>query len=113
MDCSLSGSSVHGDSPGKSTGVGCHFLLQGIFLSQGLNLGLLHHRRILYRLSHQGSPPSPLLLSKFFVFDFRLIITCFRVALFKYNLFGVMPLKNLDAHFSLQFWEIFSQYFFK
>ena len=43
------------DSPGKHTGVGCHFLFQGIFLTQGLNLGLLHCRRILYRLSHQGS----------------------------------------------------------
>ena len=30
------------DSPGKNTGVGCHFLLQGIFLTQGLNLNLLH-----------------------------------------------------------------------
>ena len=30
------------DSPGQSTGVGCHFLLQGIFLTQGLNLLLLH-----------------------------------------------------------------------
>ena len=33
--------------------VGCHFLLQGIFLTQGLNPGLLHYRQILYRLSHQ------------------------------------------------------------
>ena len=32
------------DSPGKDTGVGCHFLLQMIFLTQGLNPGLLHHR---------------------------------------------------------------------
>ena len=31
MDCSLPGSSVHGDSPDKNTGVGCHALLQGIF----------------------------------------------------------------------------------
>ena len=31
MDCSPSGSSVHGDSPGKNTGLGCHALLQGIF----------------------------------------------------------------------------------
>ena len=31
MDCSLPGSSVHGHSPGKNTGVGCHALLQGIF----------------------------------------------------------------------------------
>ena len=40
------------DFPGKNTGVGCHFLLQGIFLTQGLNLGLLHFRQILYLLSH-------------------------------------------------------------
>ena len=41
MGCNLPGSSVHRDSPGKNTGVGCHALLQGIFLTQGLNLGLL------------------------------------------------------------------------
>ena len=40
--------------PGKSTGVGCHFLLQGIFPTQGLNPGLLHCRQTLYPLSHQG-----------------------------------------------------------
>ena len=34
----------------------CHFLLQGIFLTRGLNLGLLHRWQILYFLSHQGSP---------------------------------------------------------
>ena len=36
----------------------CHFLLQGIFLTQGSNPGLLHCRQALYRLSHQGSLPS-------------------------------------------------------
>ena len=46
MDCSPPGSSVHGDSPGKSTRVGCCFLLQGIFLTQGLNPGLLHCMQI-------------------------------------------------------------------
>ena len=55
-DCSLPGSSVHGDSPGKNTGVGCHALLQGIFPNQGLNPDLLHCRQILYHLSQQGSP---------------------------------------------------------
>ena len=40
------------DSPGKSTEVGCHFLLQGIFPSQRLKPGLLHHRQMLYHLSH-------------------------------------------------------------
>ena len=38
MDCSPPGSSVHGDSPGKNTGVGCHALLQAIVPTQGLNL---------------------------------------------------------------------------
>ena len=38
------------DSPGKSTGVGCHSLLQGIFLTQGSSLGLPHCRQILYSL---------------------------------------------------------------
>ena len=41
------------NSPGKNTGVGNHSLLQGIFPIQKLNLGLLHCRRILYRLGHQ------------------------------------------------------------
>ena len=41
VDRSPPGSSVHGDSPGKNTGVDSHALLQGIFPSQGLNLSLL------------------------------------------------------------------------
>ena len=56
MDCSPPGSSVHGDSPDKNTGVGCYALLQGIFPTQGSNPGLPHCRQILYHLSHQGSP---------------------------------------------------------
>ena len=44
------------DSPGKNPGVGSHFLLQGIFPTQGLNLGLLYCRQILHCLSHWGSP---------------------------------------------------------
>ena len=56
MDCSPPGSSVHGDSPGKNTGVGCHALLQEIFPIQELSPGLPHCRRIFYHLSHQGSP---------------------------------------------------------
>ena len=41
------------DFPGKNTGMGCHFLLQEIFLTQGLNSGLPHCRYTLYRLSHR------------------------------------------------------------
>ena len=53
MDSSPPGFSVHGDSPGKNTGVGCHALLQGIFPTQGLNPVFPHCRRIPYHLSHQ------------------------------------------------------------
>ena len=51
------------DSPGKNTGVCCHSLLQGVFLTQGSNLGLrqnpglLHCRPILYHLSHREANP--------------------------------------------------------
>ena len=68
VSCSVSSNSLwpHGqqptrllclwDSPGKNTGVGCQFLLQGIFPTQGLNPGFPHCRQILYQLSHRGSP---------------------------------------------------------
>ena len=56
VDCSLPGSSVHGDSPGKNTGEGCHALLQGIFPTQGSTPGLPHFRQVFYWPSHQGSP---------------------------------------------------------
>ena len=44
------------NSPGKNTGVGSHSLLQGIFLTQGLNPVSCTDRQILYLLSHQASP---------------------------------------------------------
>ena len=55
------------DFPGKKTGVGCHFLLQGIFPTQGLNLGLLSlvYWQVDYLLlSHHGSPCLTLFPSK-------------------------------------------------
>ena len=54
MDWTPACSSVHGDSPGKNTGVGSRSLLWGIFPTQGLNPGILHCRWILYQLSYQG-----------------------------------------------------------
>ena len=50
------------DSPGKDTGGECHALLQGIFLTQGLNphlLRLLHWRRILYPWANREATPCP------------------------------------------------------
>ena len=52
MDYSLPGFLRPWDFPGNNTGVGCHFLPQGTFPTQGLNPGLPH--LILYRLSHLG-----------------------------------------------------------
>ena len=55
MNYSLGGSSVHGDSSGKNTGMGCYALLQ-IFQTKELSQGLLHCRWGLYQLNYQGSP---------------------------------------------------------
>ena len=79
MDCSPPGSSVHGDSPGKNTGVGCHPFLQGIFSTQELNQGLLHCRRILYRLSHQEIPREWLLELKRRGSEAEKHLECFKV----------------------------------
>ena len=57
LNCSLPGSSVHWNSPGKCTGMGCHALLQGIFPTQGSNPGLSNCGQILYHLSYSKSPP--------------------------------------------------------
>ena len=59
MDCSLPGSSVHGNSLGKNTGVGPHALLQGIFLTKGSNpclLYLLHWQADSLPLEPSGKP---------------------------------------------------------
>ena len=55
MDCNWSPTRLlcPWDFPGKNAGVGCHFLLQEILPTQGLNPGLLNCRQMLYRLSHR------------------------------------------------------------
>ena len=58
MDCSLLGSPVHGIFLGKGTGVGCHFFLQRIFLTQGPNPGLPHCRQTLVN-SREGTQLHP------------------------------------------------------
>ena len=57
MDRSPSGSSVHGISQARILEWGAISSSRGIFLTQGLNPGLLHCRQILFCLSHQGSSP--------------------------------------------------------
>ena len=62
MDWSPPCFSDHGDSPGKNTGVGCRFLLQGIFTTQGsspLLLSLLHWQAGSLPLAPPGKPRFP------------------------------------------------------
>ena len=59
------------NSPGQNTGVGSHVLLQGIFPTQGSNLGLLHCRQILHHLNHQGCSPSLYVSAKFFCLRYK------------------------------------------
>ena len=54
----------------------CHALLQGIFPTQGLNLGLPHCRQTLYRLSHQGS-----LKGEGYIYILRAIFVLFTLSL--------------------------------
>ena len=62
------------DFPVKDTGVGCHFLLQGVFPTQGSNPGLLHCRQILYRLRYKESPIIRLVVCKYdFVTTYSLL----------------------------------------
>ena len=60
------------NSPGQITGVGSLSLLQGIFPTQGSNWVFLRCRRILYQLSHQGSPGRSSLLLKHRAFRVKL-----------------------------------------
>ena len=64
---------------GKNTGVGCHALLQGIFLTQGWNLGLPNCRQVLYHLSHTPTPkdsPSFSSLAQFISLESSLLSVC-------------------------------------
>ena len=54
------GSSVHGIFPGEVTGVGCHFLLQGLFPTLGLNLCLLHLQYLAGKFFTTEPPRKPM-----------------------------------------------------
>ena len=64
MNYSPQGSSVHGILQARIPGVGCHFLLQEIFLTQGSNPHLLHWQADSLPLSHLGSPIRIFLVGK-------------------------------------------------
>ena len=71
------------NSPDKNTRVGSLSLFQGIFPTQGLNPGLPHCRRILYQLSHKGSP-------------------CFDEVQFKYLFVWLLLVSYLRNHHPIQ-----------
>ena len=88
MDCSPPGSSVHGNSPGKDTGVGSHSLLQEIFSTQGSKPGLPLCQWILYHLGSQGSP---ILMSEFQISRFSVTMRSSQ----EYN--NVINIVNMDV----------------
>ena len=96
----LEGDSLPSEPPGKSknTRVGGLSLLQGIFLAQELNRGLLHWRQILYQLSCQGSP----------FFSLGLINTHLIEFIFLIN--GKHLLWNEDSYKSFCYTRIFSKW---
>ena len=77
MNCNLPGSSVHGDSPGKNTGVGCLALLEVVFPTQWWKPGLQHCRQILYQtLSYYIIGEKKLHYLDFIVFLNKLWLHC-------------------------------------
>ena len=61
------------DFTGKNTWVGCHFLLQEVFQTQGSNLNLLYSRRILYHWATWEAPSKKIILIKSI---FRIWMSC-------------------------------------
>ena len=102
MDWSLPGSSVHGNSPGNNTGVGCHAVLLGIFPTQGLNPDLLHCRWILYQLNHQGSLINVDCSQLMSLFD------CYQLQLV-YLTVEHCPLRNFQHEISQATFDMFDQ----
>ena len=127
MNCSPPGSSVHGDSLCKNTGVGCHAFLQGIFPTQGLNPGLPHCRWILYHLSHQGGDDklhnviSKELLDKH---GYAILSICFWQVILCADIIGsnsiliamesrtVSSFISLFIFFAYKYWSVKGLYFF-
>ena len=74
------------NSPGKNTGVGCHALLQGILLSQGSNLSLLHFRQCFYHLSHQEAHRRPLFTHRSGGYKFKIKVSACSFSLKSFSL---------------------------
>ena len=102
------GQSVLRNSPAKNTRMGCHFLLQGIFLTQGLNSSLLHCRQILYCLSRQGSPS--LALRSYSIKVFLIFLNSHNYAIFILNHIQTCNTYNLSNEFCLYICTSWAEY---
>ena len=117
MDGSPPGCCVHGDSLGKSTGAGCHFLLQGIFPTQGSNLRLL---RVLQwqadssaKMVSCGMPQGSSLTQQHVCFydllsDFAALF-CSQLSLLFCHLYYRLPFSVLMACFPLLDYQLYKQ----
>ena len=81
------------DSPGKNTGVGCHFLLQGIFSIQGLNPGLPHCRQMLLTSAPPGKPWSEG-TSNLWPSTIKILLAYFQMVTLQYLTFSPSKLAN-------------------
>ena len=98
------------DSSGKNTVVGCHSLLQGLFLTQASNPSLPHCRQILHHLSHQGSPKEDI---NFFILNSKNFWHHFYVATLCSSIFSIFSaflclLKKSSSQACLQYINLFS-----
>ena len=86
----------------KNTGVGSLSPLWGIFLTQESNYGLLHHKRILYQLSHQGCPfgvcSCILCLLIFLFYQLTFFNEKINIAIIPYQQIGNKRKKCLQSH---------------
>ena len=86
MDRSPPGSSVHGDSSGKNNGVGCHVLLQWIFLTQGSNPHFLSFLHWQADSLPQAPPRKPSFLAVYCLIPLCLTLTLFEMKTFLWAL---------------------------
>ena len=101
MDCSLPGSSFHGDSQGKNPGVGFHALLQGIFPTQGSNLCFLLGRQILYHWASWEAHECVCV----FIFDLESSSPCFYNRLY-YYIINILFFLSLSISVNCERWYL-------
>ena len=77
LNCNLPGSFVRGIFQASNTGVGCHFLFQRIFLTQGSNLHFLYCKQCLYVMNHWGSPVNHICMGLFLNYSASLCVRLF------------------------------------